>query len=524
MSLRLLLLLQVSFQVFSFRCRSHSIPTNSTFKPQGRRLIPPPVDVTSWTPYSISFYLVDDTGGGNELSTLLESEIFPAVTSYYSKVLTVNPLISGQLKATIETCDGVPVPESFLSDGIATDLLLLVTTAAGAFEAWATPCQFVSDEFHRPVIGHIHLQGLEQHLNMTWGQLFASVVHQVAHVTAFHVELLPYFMGETGEYFGTEMIVSNGQIRGSSASFVISPTVLAKARATFGCESLQGLELESTADPGDAAIHWEKRIMYGDFMSTRVNAYDVVFSDVSMALFEDSGWFRVNYAYTSEVIWGYHRGCSWLLQSCISAQTAIETEFCDSASLPRCDYTYTKKGACDLQTSTTLLPSLYQYFNDPYLGGTDRFADHCPVVVPDPAQDCTGTISSPEVNNEVYGETVSRNSRCIEGTFVSETAATPPRSHTSCHKVTCEGSVATITIGLEVAKCTPDGRDTTVRGYQGVVHCPTSDVLCRPAPCYNNCHGRGKCESGKCVCEDGYTGDWCEVGKVIGLIAAYLVL
>lgn len=524
MSLRLLLLLQVSFQVFSFRCRSHSIPTNSTFKPQGRRLIPPPVDVTSWTPYSISFYLVDDTGGGNELSTLLESEIFPAVTSYYSKVLTVNPLISGQLKATIETCDGVPVPESFLSDGIATDLLLLVTTAAGAFEAWATPCQFVSDEFHRPVIGHIHLQGLEQHLNMTWGQLFASVVHQVTHVTAFHVELLPYFMGETGEYFGTEMIVSNGQIRGSSASFVISPTVLAKARATFGCESLQGLELESTADPGDAAIHWEKRIMYGDFMSTRVNAYDVVFSDVSMALFEDSGWFRVNYAYTSEVIWGYHRGCSWLLQPCISAQTAIETEFCDSASLPRCDYTYTKKGACDLQTSTTLLPSLYQYFNDPYLGGTDRFADHCPVVVPDPAQDCTGTISSPEVNNEVYGETVSRNSRCIEGTFVSETAATPPRSHTSCHKVTCEGSVATITIGLEVAKCTPDGRDTTVRGYQGVVHCPTSDVLCRPAPCYNNCHGRGKCESGKCVCEDGYTGDWCEVGKVIGLIAAYLVL
>ena len=486
-------------------------------------LIAPPVDLTSWSPYAISFYLVDNSTVNSEFSTLLQDDIFPAVTSYYSKVLSVNPFISSTLKATTQTCDSISVPDSFLTDGVTADLILLVSLGSGEFEAWATPCQYVTDEFHRPVMGHIHLSGIDQYLKMTWGQLFATIVHQVGHIIVFNSELFPYFLGETGEYFGTEKILSNGQIRGLPATFIITPTVLSKSRAAFECDSLEGLELESTLDASDPSVHWEKRIMYGDFMTTRINEYDAIFSDVSMALYEDSGWFKVNYEYTSEVIWGYHRGCSWLFSSCIQSGNALSTEFCDSATLPRCDYTYTKKGACDLYSGTTLIPSLYQYFNDPYIGGADEFVDYCPVVVPDPMNDCTGTISSPEVNNEVYGETVCPDCRCIEGTFVSSIASTPPRPHTSCHKVTCEGSVATITIGLEVAKCLPDGQDTTIRGYQGVVHCPTSDILCRPPPCYNNCHGHGKCVDGGCVCEDGWKGSFCEFGRVFGLIAAYLV-
>ena len=48
----------------------------------------------------------------------------------------------------------------------------------------------------------------------------------------------------------------------------------------------------------------------------------------------------------------------------------------------------------------------------------------------------------------------------------------------------CEKSVGTTAMGLGMSKCTPDG----VAEYQGVVHFPTSDVQCRPAPCYSNCH------------------------------------
>jgi leishmanolysin len=68
---------------------------------------------------------------------------------------------------------------------------------------------------------------------------------------------------------------------------IITPTVLKKARATFGWDSLDGVELESQGGLSTAGSHWEKRVMFNEFMTPDADVDDVVYSDINMALLED---------------------------------------------------------------------------------------------------------------------------------------------------------------------------------------------------------------------------------------------
>lgn len=61
---------------------------------------------------------------------------------------------------------------------------------------------------------------------------------------------------------------------------------------------MPGLELEEAGGSGSAGSHWEKRLMRNDFMAADSAVDDTVYSDITMALFEDSGWYDVDYDYT----------------------------------------------------------------------------------------------------------------------------------------------------------------------------------------------------------------------------------
>ena len=52
--------------------------------------------------------------------------------------------------------------------------------------------------------------------------------------------------------------------------------------------------------------------MYNDFMTPDFDKQDVVYSDISMAVFEDTGIYSVNYNYTTSIVWGKDRGCEFL--------------------------------------------------------------------------------------------------------------------------------------------------------------------------------------------------------------------
>lgn len=77
-----------------------------------------------------------------------------------------------------------------------------------------------------------------------------------------------------------------------------------KAREHFGCSTLDGVELENQgSEAGTAKSHWEKRIFNGEYMIGTSSKYPV-FSAMTLAWFEDTGWYKANYSTAEPLQWG----------------------------------------------------------------------------------------------------------------------------------------------------------------------------------------------------------------------------
>ena len=246
--------------------------------------------------------------------------------------------------------------------------------------------------------------------------------------------------------------------------------------------------------------------MNDDFMVADSDIRDVVYSDITMALLQDSGWYQVDFRYTMPIMWGYHKGCNFLDHKCVIDGKAQFSEFCtDTTDVLRCDYSHLNKGSCNLGYSDDI-PKEYQYFTDENLGGTDVWLDYCPIIKPIPQGDCRSTLKDSSYLNPDYGESTCENCRCIEGTYSLSNA---PHEHVGCHWVECYLTHVVIHIGNETVSCNFTGGDIQVTNYNGVVHCPYSDILCTPKPCINNCSGKGRCQNGVCICDLGSQGGDC---------------
>jgi len=48
------------------------------------------------------------------------------------------------------------------------------------------------------------------------------------------------------------------------------------------------------------------------------DADNIIISKISLALFEDSGWYGVDYSYAEEMFWGKNEGCAFVNDTCKS--------------------------------------------------------------------------------------------------------------------------------------------------------------------------------------------------------------
>lgn len=84
---------------------------------------------------------------------------------------------------------------------------------------------------------------------------------------------------------------------------------MATAKEHFGCESITGLGLEMSGGPMSAGAHWETVLMGNDIETSMVNNYMAV-SNMTLALFEDSGWYKPDYSKAEDLWWGKNGGCA----------------------------------------------------------------------------------------------------------------------------------------------------------------------------------------------------------------------
>ena len=62
-------------------------------------------------------------------------------------------------------------------------------------------------------------------------------------------------------------------------------------------------------------------------------------SKLTLALFEDSGWYKANSSMEENIEWGKNKGCDFVYDSCIFNKKKAFAEFCDEPEELGCSFT-----------------------------------------------------------------------------------------------------------------------------------------------------------------------------------------
>nr|XP_012322355.1 leishmanolysin-like peptidase [Aotus nancymaae] len=103
-----------------------------------------------------------------------------------------------------------------------------------------------------------------------------------------------------------------------------------------------GVPLEE--EEGPLSSHWEARLLQGSLMTATFDgAQRTRLDPITLAAFEDSGWYQVNHSAAEELLWGQGSGLEFgLVTTC---GTGSSDFFCTGSGLG-CHYLHLDKGSC----------------------------------------------------------------------------------------------------------------------------------------------------------------------------------
>eukprot|EP00550_Attheya_septentrionalis_P006619 CAMPEP_0198291900 /NCGR_PEP_ID=MMETSP1449-20131203/9251_1 /TAXON_ID=420275 /ORGANISM="Attheya septentrionalis, Strain CCMP2084" /LENGTH=731 /DNA_ID=CAMNT_0043990585 /DNA_START=8 /DNA_END=2200 /DNA_ORIENTATION=+ len=478
----------------------------------------------------------------------VKNEILPRTGDFWSKALSVVP-VSGNLKIdrnglNNDYCGHSEfslVPDNHITNGLPdVDLIIYVsgtpsTTFCGSNTlAVAVACN--QDNFDRPTAGSINFC-LEQIILGSDGTASDSIkqdnkdvaIHETAHVLGVSSNSFRFFRDhETGTALTSRpftattvtcvdnvqrvvqipdentlkfFIATNGQRYAS----IVTPKVATIAKNIFNCQTLEGAQLENqpTGDDSCYGDHWDERLYYPEAMSGVISPHTNVLSPLTLALMEDSGWYKANYTMASSSPWGMNASCDFVTEPCLveSANGATSVPdygrgyFCQRPSARGCSPTHTHKASCSMADHSmsfppTNIPARFQYFSDPNIGGSQQ-NDFCPVYGSNYDQKTAEELACdggdpPFVN--IYSEEYGENSICVESSS----------GEGKCHIHACikDDMVVKIQYLGEWLTCNYDFEELTIRlttGLTSRLTCPRLTAVCPDMICPFNCAGRGVC-------------------------------
>jgi hypothetical protein len=218
--------------------------------------------------------------------------------------------------------------------------------------------------------------------------------------------------------------------------------------------------------------------MLGDYMISS-DYPEIVISDITLALFEDSGWYSVNY-YTGGLFrFGKNMGCEFLNTSCISkGKTKFELDFCTEPGEEICSSGNLDRGVCYITTTSSDIEPNYRYFNNSKTGGF-LFADYCPVMMTiSDNYSFYSRCDSNSLNNGYKNEIYSSNSICVLNSLVTNDNK-KGKTRALCMKVECDYENKYVIIYLDNTsiKCPYYGK-YYINEYKGSIICPDFNRVC----------------------------------------------
>lgn len=329
--------------------------------------------------------------------------------------------------------DDVPVSEPEPSGVEDTDFVLYVSAVEterckrGLTVAYASHCQQES-ALDRPVAGHANFCPGE--LSTKYRDLpsvLSTVKHEMLHALGFSVSLFAFYRDENGEplterrpdtgnppldeelqiHKWSQRVVKNitrknWMIRGGymerTFNMMVTPRVIKEVRDHFNCSELEGAELEDQGGDGTALTHWEKRVFENEAM-TGTHTQNSVFSRITFAMMEDTGWYRADYEHATPLHWGKGLGCRFAMASCkqwLNTQRLRRKNpapFCERIKgnplRTECSSRRDAVVLCNLVRHDNILPRAYQHFDilpnvlpgeEAHYGGSVTLADYCPYL------------------------------------------------------------------------------------------------------------------------------------------------
>ena len=399
------------------------------------------------------------------------------------------------------------VPEEHRTVGVEADLVIYLTSSNLtnlSYVAKSGACERQVDGLNNVVAGTVVINAAKFNEGGFAAQLNV-LTHEITHILGFSTSSFNYWKNSAGLPYQPNEVKRTVNVRGVNKTVLVTPTILAKAREAFDCETIEGIELEES---GSSGAHWDRRIMMNEYMTSSVSP-EPYWSSLSLALLQDSGWYHVNYSLSLPPIIGKTSKCQYFESNCVKNGTSSDPNiWCESKSSWTCDTLSLNKGYCKISTYASPLPPAFQYFQSNTTGGSEASADYCPYR----ARYSNGACRGNSLTTFTYSranERIGATSRCFESTLVlSPYKLAPPYS--ACYEVvSCSEDSALVKIGDQSISCPFTGGEVTVPGYTGSIKCPSSDVLCGDVPCKNFCSAQGLCRRGVCECFAGFAGDDC---------------
>ena len=261
---------------------------------------------------------------------------------------------------------------------------------------------------------------------------------------------------------------------------VISPRVRKLAEIHFNCKKFNddenfGVPLE------EDGLHWDARYMLGDYMIS-FDYYDKSISDITFALFDDSGLYNVDYLYGKYFNFGKNKSCSFFEKNCIENENPNFDEFCAKNNEPKCSQSRLNKGICSIHQYSENISNEYQYFNNSQIGGIKEI-DFCPVSNYSNqnyffSTNCKISNESP---NAIYGEKFGHDSFCFISSLTSNDSEVINEDNSICYEVECEYITKTIIVKVNGTKvnCSMDGGIVSdPQGFKGNLSCPKYHEIC----------------------------------------------
>ncbi|XP_029461150.1 leishmanolysin-like peptidase [Rhinatrema bivittatum] len=414
--------------------------------------------------------------------------------------------------------------------------------------AYAAYCQLEA-EMDRPIAGYANLcpNMISTQVHEFVGML-STVKHEILHAlgfsaglfafyyddngnpwTARHATGLPPFNLSLGLYQWSNKVVRKAvrswDVRGTrvlqhDVFLLVTPRVVEETRKHFNCQALEGMELENQGGLGTELNHWEKRLLENEAM-TGSHTQNRVFSRITLALMEDTGWYRANYSMAEKLDWGRNKGCDFAMKSCkfwINQQKKRQemvNPYCDTLrSNPlqlTCRQDQRAVAVCNLQRFQKHLPQEYQYFDQldgvlkeelPFYGGAVEIADFCPFSQEfswhlsgefQRTSDCRVPENQPDPSRNYGAETYGPNSVCLiqKSAFSMEQCTkkmTYPDWGSGCYQISCSSQGLKIWVHDTAYLCSRAGQVLAVNAqmndwvYTGNLICPTCWDFCESCP------------------------------------------